>query len=277
MVGKGGRERHFWPQLINRTLFRLACTHYLFTGAFSQSEGNMFQHLGKEGGGRDGGERERRWDELLPGVGRCHGVPSGDSIASSSVTECQWEGVFFFSPRRNWKWFESAGARTSSHPPIPPEGECIECEPFVRRMIGRESLYTEQLPIFFLPPLGQINVFCQIEIEIGLHRSFLWWFRAEWRALPAADVTVFGYSFHVLEYQWHFIRAARMPCCRMNGLSSPPPRIPSPVSVNIRRHCWKCHNHQHTQKHLYPRSPYIPAQPQLYIFSSWIGLAGCNS
>lgn len=28
------------------------------------------------------GERERRWDELLPGVGRCHGIPSGDSIAA---------------------------------------------------------------------------------------------------------------------------------------------------------------------------------------------------
>lgn len=27
-------------------------------------------------------ERERRWDELLPGVGCCHGVPSGDSIAA---------------------------------------------------------------------------------------------------------------------------------------------------------------------------------------------------
>lgn len=57
--------RHFWPQLINRTLFRLACTHYLFTGAFSQSEGNMFQHLvggGAVGGKKrdDGGKRERR-------------------------------------------------------------------------------------------------------------------------------------------------------------------------------------------------------------------------
>lgn len=78
---KRGRGRRFWPQLINRTLFRLACTHYLFTGAFSQSEGNMFQHLG-EGGKGEWWRRERRWDELLPGVGRCHGVPSGDSIAA---------------------------------------------------------------------------------------------------------------------------------------------------------------------------------------------------
>lgn len=64
--GDGGGGRHFWPQLINRTLFRLACTHYLFTGAFSQSEGNMFQHLvgvgGAVGGKKrdDGGKRERR-------------------------------------------------------------------------------------------------------------------------------------------------------------------------------------------------------------------------
>lgn len=90
--GDGGGGRHFWPQLINRTLFRLACTHYLFTGAFSQSEGNMFQHLvgvGVGGGGsgreKEGWwwkEREKRWDELLPGVGRCHGVPSADSIVA---------------------------------------------------------------------------------------------------------------------------------------------------------------------------------------------------
>lgn len=49
--------RHFWPQLINRTLFRLACTYYLFTGAFSQSEGNMFQHLVGGGGGQWEGKR----------------------------------------------------------------------------------------------------------------------------------------------------------------------------------------------------------------------------
>lgn len=48
----------------------------------------MFQHLvgGAVGGKKrdDGGkrEREKRWDELLPGVGRCHGVSSGNSIVA---------------------------------------------------------------------------------------------------------------------------------------------------------------------------------------------------
>lgn len=59
--------------------------HPLFVhGAFSQSEANTVCSSiwgeDREEKGDDGGERERRWNELLPGVGCCHGVPSGTSI-----------------------------------------------------------------------------------------------------------------------------------------------------------------------------------------------------
>lgn len=93
-----GRGRRFWPQLINRTLFRLACTHYLFTGAFSQSEGNMFQHLGEGEGGKGGWWRGER-EEVGWTLARCRLLPWCSirrlhcGSAGSSVTECQWEGV----------------------------------------------------------------------------------------------------------------------------------------------------------------------------------------
>lgn len=49
-------------------------------------------------------ERERRWDELLPGVGCCHGVPSGDSIAARRAHQRLNANGRAFSPRRNLKW-----------------------------------------------------------------------------------------------------------------------------------------------------------------------------
>lgn len=128
--------RHFWPQLINRTLFRLACTYYLFTGAFSQSEGNMFQHLvGGEGGG-SGREKEGWWwkererEEVGWTLARCRSLPwrfirrLHCGSTDSSVTECQREGVFAVE-KAALKW-----AQTSLHPPTRPTlQECIEWGP----------------------------------------------------------------------------------------------------------------------------------------------------
>ena len=70
-------------KLINHTLFRLACTHYWFTGAFSVSlrkyvpasllnGGGGVAYSGLEGWSRRGLDKPARW--------RCHGIPSGDSI-----------------------------------------------------------------------------------------------------------------------------------------------------------------------------------------------------
>lgn len=109
----------------------------------------------------------------------------------------------------------------------------------------------------------------------------MWWFRAEWCVLPAADVTAFGYRFYILEYRWHFIRAARR---RMNGLSSPPPRIPALflwILGGIVENVTVISIHKNTS---IPHSPYTAAQPQLYTFSMnrprWLRLvatvAMCN-
>lgn len=43
---------------------------------------------GREQGREEGREGERRWDELQPGVSRCHGIPSGDSIAVHQRCSC---------------------------------------------------------------------------------------------------------------------------------------------------------------------------------------------
>ena len=66
-----GRGRRLSPQIIKCTLFRLACNQYLFTGVFSQAGGKYVP-----------ASQNRRGGELLPGVGCCHGVPSGDSIGA---------------------------------------------------------------------------------------------------------------------------------------------------------------------------------------------------
>lgn len=134
--GGVGGGRHFWPQLINRTLFRLACTHYLFTGAFSQSEGNMFQHLVGVGGGggqwegKRGMMVEREREEVGWTLARCRSLPWRSisrlhcGSTDSSVTECQREGVFAVE-KAALKW-----AQTSLHPPTRPTlQECIEWGP----------------------------------------------------------------------------------------------------------------------------------------------------
>ena len=83
-------------------------------------------------------ERERRWDELLPGVGRCHGVPSGNSIVGSSITECQWEGVYIV----KLKVAESIGLKPVPTYPSHPTGMYRMCPVCVMDDWQVESIYS---------------------------------------------------------------------------------------------------------------------------------------
>lgn len=125
--GGRGRGRHLSLQLINRTLFRLACNHYLFTGVFSQAWGKYVPASQKGGGG---------WTPA-----RCRLLP-WRSIrwlhcrwAGSSEPECWWEGVS--TAEKNPKVALRRRPRRLQ--------ECIDSDLLSWRVIGRDVWLSDAL------------------------------------------------------------------------------------------------------------------------------------